>query len=456
MGNSHDITERKRTEDLLKKEHARLEERTAELSAALRENEGLFSTVQDIINSTHLTQICQSMMEHFIDLVKADRILLYLVDHERQEILLSLGSGSFERDVPMTYQELNAGIAGQVFKSGQPVLSLSADDEPPETYERRVRDNVGSLLLVPLLTRKGIGTLRVIGVVIVINDIGQPLEAELVREKQFLEALNLNSPAAIVVLDNNRRILSSNPAFEKLYGYSHEDVIGIKLDTLITTPETIEEAKAITQEALTNKVHAFSKRRRKDGSLVDVEIFGVPVLVGEGKVGALAIYHDISEHVRARKEAEDASRSKSEFLANMSHEIRTPMNGVIGMLELALDTQLTDEQRDYLQTSLQSAEALLTLINDILDFSKIEAGKIEIEAIDFNLRNAVEDVAYTLAKRAQDKGLELACLIHPDLLADLHGDANRLRQILVNLVGNAIKFTHQGEVVTSRGTSRRD
>jgi len=123
------------------------------------------------------------------------------------------------------------------------------------------------------------------------------------------------------------------------------------------------------------------------------------------------------------------------------------MNGVIGMLELALDTPLNDEQRDYLNVSLESAESLLTLLNDILDFSKIEAKKLEFEIIDFNLRNTVEDVAYTVAQRAQSKGLELACLIHPELKSDLRGDPARLRQVLINLVGNAIKFTAQGEIV---------
>jgi len=273
------------------------------------------------------------------------------------------------------------------------------------------------------------------------------VEEELVRQKQFFESLFLNSPAAIVVLDDNEKIISSNPAFESLYGYKSDEILGFPLDTLITTEETRAEARQYTQQVMSGTVHAFGKRRRKNNSLVDVEIFGVPVFVNEEKVGTLAIYHDISELVRAHKEAEEASRTKSEFLANMSHEIRTPMNGVMGMLELALETSLTHEQRDYLQTSLQSAEALLTLLNDILDFSKIEAGRLELEVINFSLRNTVEDVAYTLARRAQEKGLEVACLVHPDLNSDLRGDPGRLRQILVNLVGNAIKFTHQGEIV---------
>jgi PAS domain S-box-containing protein len=273
------------------------------------------------------------------------------------------------------------------------------------------------------------------------------VEAELLREKQFLEAMIQNSPAAIVVLDNQQNIVSCNPEFERLYGYTSSEAVGKNLDLLITTPETISEAMNYTQQAMTGLVHGFGRRRRKDGSFASVEIFGVPIVVSEEKIGALAIYHDITELDRARQEAEEANRAKSEFLANMSHEIRTPMNGVMGMLELALETQLTPEQRDYLETSLHSAEALLAILNDILDFSKIESGRLELEKINFNLRNTVEDVAYTLAARAQSKGLEMACLIHPDISADLRGDPGRLRQILVNLVGNAIKFTHQGEIV---------
>jgi two-component system, sensor histidine kinase and response regulator len=198
---------------------------------------------------------------------------------------------------------------------------------------------------------------------------------------------------------------------------------------------------------LTNKAPLRDQRGRIIGTM------GISHDITDRRLAELELAHKAEELKRTNaslehfaKAAEAANRAKSEFLANMSHEIRTPLNGVIGMTELALQTELTREQREYLETVRFSAESLLGVINDILDFSKIEAGKVELEAVDFDLRECMDSTLKTLALRADEKGLELLCDVSPNVPNLLRGDPNRLRQIVVNLVGNAIKFTHEGEV----------
>ena len=194
--------------------------------------------------------------------------------------------------------------------------------------------------------------------------------------------------------------------------------------------------------------------RRRDGSRLWVRVSGTAVDAEAPESGSIWVFEDISE-AKAREQelqeaksaAEQANRLKSEFLANMSHEIRTPMNGVIGMAELLIDTDLSTEQWNHVNAIRSSGELLLGLINDILDFSKIEAGKLEIETIEFDLLNLLDDLMDSMAARAHEKNLELLCSVAQETPTFLKGDPGRLRQVLNNLIGNAIKFTESGEIL---------
>jgi len=291
---------------------------------------------------------------------------------------------------------------------------------------------------------------KLTGSILVLTDLSErkKSENELHRQKQYYETLFQHNPIAIVTLDRDFRIQACNPAFTTLYGYTAAEVLGQELDPLVVPEPGRETAHGFTiQASQGNFIHDAVTRRRKDGSLLQVELFAVPVMVAGEQVGVLVLYHDITELINARDQAESAARAKADFLANMSHEIRTPLNAIIGMTGLLLDTSLTLEQRDFVNTVRTSGDTLLAVINDILDFSKIEAGKMILENQPFNLATCVETALDLVATTAAEKSLDLAFMPQPDLPMRWHGDVTRLRQVLVNLLSNAVKFTQTGEVV---------
>jgi PAS domain S-box-containing protein len=276
-------------------------------------------------------------------------------------------------------------------------------------------------------------------------------EAELSRRKAYYKELHQLSPVAIVTLDMEERVVSWNPAAEKLFGYARGEAVDRLLDDLLFPTEDLKQESRAVQRQVDEEglAHVIARRARKDGALVDVEILTVPLVVDGERTGHLVLYHDISELQRAREDAETATQAKSAFLATMSHEIRTPMNAVIGMGELLLDTELTEEQRQFAEVIRTSGDALLRIIDDILDFSKIEAGKLELEQHAVEVRACVESALDLVAVRASEKDIELGCLVDDDVPAAVLGDSTRLRQALGNLLANAVKFTDVGEVVVA-------
>jgi len=285
----------------------------------------------------------------------------------------------------------------------------------------------------------------------------QQLDAQRAFYEKILETLG----EGLYVQDAHGQCVYLNAEAEHLLGWRRVELLGKKLHPIIhhQRPDGGALAEADCPIFLAVRAHGHASMDdqvfvRRDGSAFPVALSSRAVLGEDGRIASVVVaFSDISsrkqverETLRAREAAERAARAKSDFLANMSHEIRTPMNGIIGMSQLALETDLKPDQREYIGLVKSSADALLTIINDILDFSKIESGKLAMEVVEFSLESMLRDALKTLATRAHEKGLELLLHLATDVPQRVRGDPGRLRQVVLNLVGNAIKFTERGEV----------
>ncbi|GAH69816.1 unnamed protein product, partial [marine sediment metagenome] len=261
--------------------------------------------------------------------------------------------------------------------------------------------------------------------------------------------LFVNNPVAVVTADLAGVVVSWNPMAESLFGYSSQEAVGAPLDDLVAKDESIQaEALGYTKQALEHdRVQVTTKRTRKDGTFVDVELLALPIIVGGESLGFIAIYYDLTELEKARREAEAANQAKSIFLANMSHELRTPLNAILGFTQLMdRDSSLTGEQQENLGVITRSGEHLLGLINEVLEMSKIEAGQVALQERIFDLYDLLYGLEEMFSLRATDKGLALYFDWSDDVPRNVLAEEGKLRQILSNLLGNAVKFTQQGEV----------
>ena len=430
------------------------------------EHKALLDTLADLSSELSLARVLQAVIERAVTQLGVSGGEVAIWDDERQDLVI-LASRSVGKDSTGTRLKLDEGAMGHVARTLEPLI-IPSYGEWLGRSDKYSDVTVHSVMAAPLLIGR-----RLVGAIATVHSDPQRvfneedlrllnmfapqaaiaienarLYTEAQRQREYFESLVLNSPVAIVSLGLEHQIVSCNPAFERLFGYSSEEAVGHPIDDLISTADTRSEAEAYTREGLDHAVRGIGRRRRKDGGFVDVEFLGVPVAVDGERLGLMALYHDITELLQARREAEDANSAKSQFLANMSHELRTPLNAIIGYSEM-----LQEEVADLGQTELvpdlgkihTAGRHLLALINDVLDLSKIEAGKMELFIEEFDVPAMVEDVASTVRPMIEKNAnrLEIHC---PADVGDMRGDLTKVRQMLLNLLSNASKFTSEGRI----------
>jgi len=429
-GSLEDITERKQAQDKLRKYREHLQHLVEARTAELAESEKRYRTLFDGIP----IGLYRSMQAG--QLVDANLALVEMLGYPSRDDLLATSTASQYVDAKEQLRwKAMFEREGVVRDFEVQFLRYDGSAIWVSDTARAVRDEHGRILyyegsVEDITRRKG-------------------YEEEIRRQKEYFEALFVNNPVAVVTADLEGTVVTWNPRAEKLFDYTEDEAVGRKLDDLVATDDSIRgEAAGYTEQVINlGRVQVTTKRTRKDGSLVDVELLALPVILAGEKVGFIAIYHDISDLQKARRQAEAASQAKSVFLANMSHELRTPLNAILGFTQLLDgDRNLTPEQREYLGIINRSGEHLLNLINDVLEVSKIEAGQVTMEETVFDLYHLLDGLEEMFRLRAERKGLVLILERSEGVPRHAFADESKLRQVLVNLLGNAVKFTEEGGV----------
>lgn len=342
---------------------------------------------------------------------------------------------------------------------GRSLIKQATDKEGLGQQEIRLRTKTNPRFLCSLsfmVTRDERGKPEALDMVV--QDISgqRRTEEELRESKELFKTVFNSSAVAIFVTDKEERIIAWNPFAEKMLEMDKKDLFNKPVKELYPKDEWDRlRSLRIRQKGMLSDIE--TKMYKKDGTLLDINISLSIIKNQEGEIeGAIGIMSDITEKkkfhqelLHAKNSAEEANNAKSLFLANMSHEVRTPMNTIMGMIDLTLDTQLNEDQKDNLLTVKNAADILLTLLNDILDLSRVEAGKIQLEKIELNLRDILKSVCKSMGILAKNKGLKLVGSVEEDVPELVVGDPTRIRQVVINLINNAVKFTFKGAVTVN-------